>query len=94
MYPVHLFVLTSNTILLALEAQTVITLRLMAMGGVIPQKAGENNRMIAEKLPALNKAHLAAGKAIMAGKRPDQVMSAALAPLSRKVRANRKRLMT
>ena len=93
MYPVNLVSLSTKAILLAFEAQTVMALRLMAISGLIPQKTGENNRMVAEKLPALSKANVAASKAIMAGKRPDQVISAALAPISRKVRANRKRLM-
>ncbi|QFT58780.1 hypothetical protein FIU94_08075 [Sulfitobacter sp. THAF37] len=93
MYPLHWLTLSTNTVLLALEAQTVMTLRLMAIGGLIPQKSGENDRMVAEKLPALTKSGIAAGKAMMKGQRPDQVMSAALTPLRRRVRANRKRLM-
>jgi hypothetical protein len=93
MYPVNLISLSTNAVLLAFEAQTVMALRLMAMAGLIPQKAGENTRMVSEKLSAMNKANAAASKAIMAGKSPDQVISAAMAPLSRKVRANRKRLM-
>lgn len=82
---------TSSTTLMA-DAQTVISLRLMGMSGILPHRPGENQRMVSEKLLAITEANTEAAKAMLAGKRPDQVMAAGLAPLSRKVRANRKRL--
>tara|TARA_R110000787_G_scaffold63708_2_gene144412 strand:+ start:935 stop:1219 length:285 start_codon:yes stop_codon:yes gene_type:complete len=78
---------------LMLDTQTVMTLRLMGMGGAIPARRGENNRMVAEKAPAMADAYAAGAKAAMAGNTPDQIMSAVMAPLGKKVRANRKRLM-
>jgi hypothetical protein len=48
--------------------------------------------MMAEKGPAMTKAYMAATEAMMKGQRPDQVMQAAMKPVSRKVRSNRKRL--
>ncbi len=93
MTPFTLMSLWANAAALLTESHTVISLRLMAISGLIPQSPGENERMVAEKLPALTKSHAAAGQALMAGQRFDQVMEAALAPLSSKVRANRKRLM-
>ncbi|APE44618.1 antifreeze protein [Sulfitobacter alexandrii] len=92
MYPFTFMTLATRTIVLAFEAQTVMTLRLLAMNGLIPSRPGETGRMISEKLPAFGEAGIAAAAAALSGKLPDQVMSAALAPLSRKVRANRKRL--
>lgn len=77
---------------LMLETQTVMALRLLAMGGVIPARPGENARMINEKAPAMTKSFMAASEAMMLGKRPEEVMNAAMAPVSRKVRSNRKRL--
>ena len=78
---------------LMLDTQTVMTLRLMGMSGAIPARRGENNRMVAEKAPAMADAYAAGAKAAMAGNTPDQIMSAVMAPLGKKVRANRKRLM-
>jgi hypothetical protein len=76
-----------------LETQTVMALRLMGMSGITPHSPDENLRMVTEKGPALVKSYTEATKAAMQGKRPDQVMNAAMEPLSSKVRANRKRLM-
>jgi len=75
------------------EAQTVVTLRMLGMGGAIATPKGENERMVSEKSDAMIDAYSAATKAALAGKRPDQIMSAAMTPLSKKVTANRKRLM-
>ncbi|MGC1497170.1 MAG: antifreeze protein [Sulfitobacter sp.] len=76
---------------LMLDTQTVMTLRLMGVSGAIPARRGEND-MVAEKAPAMVDAFTAGAKAAMAGNTPDQIMSAAIKPLSQKVRANRKRL--
>jgi len=93
MNPLSLLSLHSQIAALMLETQTVMALRIMGMSGTIPAQRGENARMVTEKGPALIKAYAAGAKAVMAGKQPDQIFSAAMAPLSRKVRANRKRLM-
>ncbi len=78
---------------LIVDTQTVMALRIWGMSGALPQRPGENLRMVQEKGPAMLKAFAAGSTALMAGKRPDQVVDAALAPLSRKVRSNRKRLL-
>ncbi|MBD3665914.1 antifreeze protein [Sulfitobacter aestuariivivens] len=93
MTPFHLFALQTTLTTLMVEAQTVIALRLMGLSGVVPARRGENARMVTEKWPAMMHAGIAANQAMLAGKSPDQVMEAGLRPLSRKVRANRKRLM-
>ncbi len=92
MFPTDLFALQVRLATLALEAQSVIALRLMGMSGIIPAHRGENSRMVHEKGTALSKSMVAATRAMAAGHRPDQVMHAALTPLSARVRANRKRL--
>lgn len=93
MNPFTLFTLQSQIATLLFETQIVMTLRVMAMSGAIPARKGENYRMVAEKAPAMNLAIMLASRAAMAGKRPDQILSAAIRPLSRKVHSNRKRLM-
>ena len=49
--------------------------------------------MMNEKGPAMFKAYQAATQAAIAGGRPDQILTAAMVPVSKKVRANRRRLM-
>jgi hypothetical protein len=93
MNPLSILTLQSQFAALMLETQTVMALRIMGMSGAIPSRRGENSRMVAEKGPAMLKSMAAGTKAAMAGKQPDEIMTAAMAPLSRKVRANRKRLM-
>ncbi len=74
------------------EAQTVIGLRTLGMAGILPAKDSENSRMVSEKVAAMTQSLNAAGKAALAGKRPDEVALAAIRPLGRKTRANAKRL--
>ena len=93
MSPHTLFTMQLGLWRFAMEAQAVIALRVLGMVGVLPAHRGENERMVAEKLPALIKANAAASQAIMTGKRPDQILSAWQSPLSRRMRANRRRLM-
>lgn len=77
---------------LLIETQSVMALRMMAMGGLIPSRPGENMRMVSEKGPAWAKSFMAASEAMMSGGRPDQIAHAAIDPVSRRVRSNRKRL--
>ncbi|MDF3414488.1 antifreeze protein [Sulfitobacter sp. M57] len=93
MFPSDLFSLQLKLTTLMAETQTVMALRLMGMSGAIPAKRGENQRMVDEKGPAMAKAFAAANKAMLEGRRPDQIMTAAIAPVSRRVTSNRKRLM-
>ena len=75
------------------EAQTVIALRLMGLSGMLPSRPGETQRMFSEKPSALLDAQAAGFKAMIAGQSADKVFDAAMKPLSRKVHANRRRLM-
>lgn len=93
MTPANLMSLNIKMTTMMVEAHGVMTLRLLGMGGAISAPSGENERMVSEKSDAMIDACTAATKAVMAGKSPDQIMSAALKPVSRKVTANRKRLM-
>ena len=93
MNPQDMIRLSLQMTTLMLETQTVMALRLMGIAGMVPALKGENNRMVAEKGPAMLKAYSAGTAAAMSGQRPDQIMTAALAPLSKKVSANRKRLL-
>ena len=93
MTPLALFHLNLQTLTLATEMQTVIALRLMGMSGLIPARVGENSRMVQEKPTAFARSWFAATAAMMQGKSADQVMGAAMRPLSTRVSANRKRLL-
>jgi hypothetical protein len=93
MNPLKLMTLNTQFASLMLDTQAVMALRIMGMAGALPHARTENARMMDEKGPAMTKAFQAATKAAMAGKSPDQIMTAAMAPVSKKVRANRKRLM-
>ena len=92
MNPLTMMQLSTDMARLMMETQTVMTLRIMGMAGALPQSRGENERMVNEKGPAMVKAYQAATVAALAGKRPDQILTAAMKPVSRKVRANRRRL--
>ena len=92
MNPLTLMTLNANLAKLMIDTQAVMTLRLLGMAGALPQTRGENARMVNEKGPAMAKAYQAATKAAFAGGTPDQILSAAMVPVSKKVSANRKRL--
>lgn len=77
---------------LMLDAQMVVTMRLFGMVGLWPVRPDESRRMIAEKGPALMRAASLAQSAALAGKRPEDIVLAGMAPLTRKARSNRKRL--
>ncbi|QIE42938.1 antifreeze protein [Rhodobacteraceae bacterium SC52] len=74
------------------EAQMVVTLRVLGQLGLWSVTAGENERMVSEKPEAFLKSANAVISAVHAGKRPDQVLSAAVTPLGRKTRSNMHRL--
>ncbi|MFK7838228.1 MAG: antifreeze protein [Sulfitobacter sp.] len=92
MFPQDIFALQMRMTTMMVEAQSVMMLRLMGMGGMIPAHRGENNRMVAEKGPAMAQAFFDATDAMIAGKTPSHVFDAALSPVSDQVRANRRRL--
>ena len=90
--PLNLMITANRLAWLAFEANAVMGMRLMGMGGAWNVTKGEDRRMWSEKPLAFQQSAMAATRAAMSGKRPDEIMNAAIAPLDRKVGANRKRL--
>ncbi|AZQ68877.1 antifreeze protein [Silicimonas algicola] len=84
--------LSIRTAQMMAEAQMVMAYRMMGMAGVWPVSPSENARMMSEKIPAFISASGAATSAAMSGKRPDQILEAALRPIGLKTRANSRRL--
>lgn len=77
---------------LAIEAQAVVGMRLHRINGLWPVGKSENSKMVPEKPPAFAKAAVAAAKTAASGGRPDQILTAAVKPLTHTVRSNRKRM--
>lgn len=92
MTPEQILKLNRSFISLMLDTQAVMSLRIMGMVGAIPAQSNENTRMVSEKGPAFAEAMSALTRAAFKGSRPDQIMSAGIAPLAREVSQNRKRL--
>ena len=90
--PIAYWVLGIRTAQMIVEAQAVIAFRVAGMAGGWPVSPSENTRMFFEKGPAFMRAYGDATVAAMRGKRPDEIASAALQPISRKTRSNAKRL--
>lgn len=74
------------------EAQMVIGLRLLGLNGLWPVSASETSRMVSEKAPAFIRSGGSAMTAAMKGRRPDQIVEAALKPIGLKTRSNARRL--
>lgn len=78
---------------LAVDAQSVVALRLarLARGG----KRGrvEARRMVDEKVDALLQAQADVAKAMLAGEQPPAIMKKTLGMYGRRVRRNRRRLL-
>ncbi|MBY6110714.1 MULTISPECIES: hypothetical protein [Halomonas] len=74
------------------EAQMVIGMRLMGMKGFWSVAPGEDLRMVTEKMTAFTQAAMAAQRAAISGRSPDQVLTAAIKPLGRKTSSNTRRL--
>jgi len=77
---------------LGIEAQAVVTMRLMGMTGTWNTPFDESYRMWREKPPVFVEAMGRAAEAAIRGEAPTRVASAAIAPLSRDAAQNRKRL--
>lgn len=92
--PVKIWQAYAGLGMLALEAQAVIGMRLLGMSGAFPVDKSENRKMLAEKPPAFARAATAAAKKAVAGGSPEQILTAAVKPLTRTARANRKRLVS
>lgn len=80
------------TLELLAEAQMVVGLRLAGMAGIWPVGLDETHRMLSEKGPALLGAANDAHTAALSGQRLDQILLAAITPLTGAARNNRLRL--
>lgn len=74
------------------ESNMVIAMRLAGFAGMWNVSSGESQRMVAEKVAALQAATLAAAVATMRGATPPMVALAAMKPVRQRTRANVKRL--
>lgn len=74
------------------EANMVIAMRLMGMGGMWRVNPAENTRMVQEKTDAAIASGAAMSRAILAGHSPAKVALAAMKPVRDKTRANATRL--
>lgn len=77
---------------MAMEASSVIFMRVMGMNGLWSVPSTENTRMVTEKQTAFLKSGQKAFDAVMSGKPLDAVVMAAAKPLRSKTSANQKRL--
>ncbi|MEM9318521.1 MAG: antifreeze protein [Pseudomonadota bacterium] len=77
---------------LGLEANAVMWMRVLGMGGAWNTPFDESWRMWREKPQAFVEATGRASEALMRGKTPDLALSAAVIPLARIARGNRQRL--
>lgn len=87
-----IFRLQMRTARMLIEAQGVVTLRMMGMAGLIPSRADETARMVTEKQTAFAQSAVAGATALMTGRTPAQAYGAALTPIGKTTRANSKRL--
>lgn len=74
------------------EANLVITMRLMGIGGMWRVTPAENTRMVKEKSDAAVASSAAMSRAMLAGYSPAKVALAGLKPVRAKTRANAIRL--
>jgi hypothetical protein len=81
-----------NASRLALDMQCVIGLRMMRMASGGPLATAEAQRMIAEKVGALAAARVGGALALASGKSAGIAAKRAMAPVRRRVHANRRRL--
>lgn len=90
--PADMAILGLKTWSMWAEATTVVGLRMMALAGAWKMSPDETLRMMTEKPPAFAKAAEAAARSAARGKRPDEIAAAAMVPLTRVARSNRRRL--
>ena len=86
------FSLSSQTAMLALEAQSVIALRLtrIAAGGALAKS--EATRMVTEKVQALGEAQAVAAVGSMRGRNSRHIAKKVVGVYKKRVRGNRRRL--
>jgi hypothetical protein len=78
---------------LGFEAQGVISLRLMRLAAGGASAEGEASRMVTEKILAAGEAQMAGATAVMRGQKEHIAAGNALEVFSKRVRANKRRLM-
>ena len=74
------------------EAQAVMAMRLAGLAGFWALPPGESRRMVDEKSHAFTDSWMAGGRAMAGGATAGATVGAAMAPFSRRVSANRRRL--
>ena len=78
--------------MLAAETQMVMAMRIAGMAGAWSVLPSENQRMVEEKGPAFAEAAYVVWIAMLAGKRPDEVLDAWTRSLRKKTGGNARRL--
>ena len=84
--------MSSQTALLALEAQSVIALRCLRVAGGGALAQSETTRMITEKVQALGEAQTAAAIGAVSGRSGRQIAKKVAGVYKKRVRGNRRRL--
>lgn len=84
--------LQTRTAQMMTEANLVISMRLLGMGGLWPVAQTETRRMVDEKGPAFAEAGMLAWQAAMTGAAPAVIASAWLDPIGRRTSSNMRRL--
>ncbi|MEM9349389.1 MAG: antifreeze protein [Pseudomonadota bacterium] len=74
------------------ETQMVVAYRVLGMVGIWSVTEAEKRRMIEEKTPAFVESATAASIAILRARNPADIMEAAMQPIERKAKSNRRRL--
>ena len=78
--------------MMMLEAQAVITMRIMGMAGLWSVSSKENSRMVTEKMEAVVQSATQAGRVTIRGGSANAIAAAAISPVRKATRANSKRL--
>jgi hypothetical protein len=86
------FSLISKTILLGLEAQSVVALRMMRLASAGAAAPAEARRMIAEKIAAGAEVQAVAASSVASGQQSTVVAGKVLRVLKKRVHANKRRL--
>ena len=84
--------LSSQTAMLAFEAQSVIALRLMRIAGGGALARSEATRMVTEKVQALGEAQAVAAVGSLTGRKRRHIAKKVVGVYKKRVRGNRRRL--
>jgi hypothetical protein len=77
---------------LCVDAQSVMTLRMIRLAAGGARAQGEAQRMVVEKIAAMAEAHAAAISAVLNGHQDHVVVTKTLSAFDKRVRANKRRL--